>query len=192
MKPLRIVKLLIMVSVPFFGALYVYQFTNQSREIIRPFKPVKAREFKVRAPGKANEVAEIRLQAPVTVVNFWATWCPPCVEEFPSMLELQRLLGPEGLKIVFVSEDDNWANVEGFMAKYAITVPEGQLFWDPQKDVAKTWGSEKYPETYVLRPDGWIVEKIIGQQDWTRPAVIEYFRSLLSKFASLTPESKIN
>ncbi len=108
------------------------------------------------------------------------------------MLELQRLLAPKGLKIVFISVDETWADVEAFMAKFNIKVPEGQMFWDPTKSTASRWGSDKYPESYVLRPDGWIVEKIIGQQDWTRPAVLDYFNGLLDKFAGLTPETKIN
>jgi cytochrome c biogenesis protein CcmG/thiol:disulfide interchange protein DsbE len=192
MNLLRLVKLTILLAVPFFGAVYVYQFMNQSRETIRPFEPHKAKSLQVKLPGREDALADIPTNAPVIVVNFWATWCPPCVEEFPSILELQRLLANDGLKMVFVSVDDKWSDVEAFMAKYNITVPTGQLFWDPKKVVAASWGSEKFPETYILRPDGWVVEKVIGQQDWTRPAVIEYFRGLLTKFASLTPERKIN
>jgi cytochrome c biogenesis protein CcmG/thiol:disulfide interchange protein DsbE len=192
MDLLRLSKLLTMILVPVFGALYVYQFSNQSREVVRPFEPVKALALNVRAANGSELTSKIPLSSPVTLVNFWATNCPPCVEEFPSMLELQRLLGPQGLKIVFVSVDENWADVEAFMTRFSIRVPDGQLFWDPKKEVSSQWGSEKFPETYVVRSDTWIVEKIIGQQDWTRPAVMSYFKDLLAKFADLTPETKIN
>jgi cytochrome c biogenesis protein CcmG, thiol:disulfide interchange protein DsbE len=182
---LRAVKLTILLLVPFLGALYVYQFRDQAREIIRPFEPFRATDLQVSQPNKAEALTALPLNSPVVVVNFWATWCPPCVEEFPSMLELQRVLEEVGVKLVFVSVNEKWSDVEAFMQKYSIQVPEGQLYWDSQKKLAEKWGSTKFPETYVLRPDGWVVEKIIGLQHWTRPAVIEYFRDLALKFKDL-------
>jgi thiol-disulfide isomerase/thioredoxin len=133
------------------------------------------------------ESLELPLEAPITLVNFWATWCPPCVEEFPAMLELQRRL--EGkVDIVFVSIDEKWENVDAFFRKHGLEVAEGRLFWDPKRALAGAWGSEKFPESYVVRRDGWVVERIVGLQQWTRPAVISYFEDLAERFQGLKGE----
>jgi len=185
---LRIFKLLVIVGLPVFGVVYAYQFTNQPREIIVPFRPfrapqaaVKAAETDVRSlPSKAGPLP---LREPVTIVNFWATWCPPCQEEFPAMMELQRLLEGKGVEILFVSVDDDWKAVPPFLAQNRLDLGQGRLFWDAGKLASKEWGSEKFPETYVVRRDGWVVEKIIGAQQWTRPVVVKYFEGLGEKFA---------
>ncbi|MEO5668706.1 MAG: TlpA disulfide reductase family protein, partial [Bdellovibrionota bacterium] len=117
MTKLQWTKLAILLLIPVMGVLYAYQFTGQAREEIVPFKPFKPVLWSVSRgqvgtiPVEELEHMDIPLEAPITVVNFWATWCPPCVEEFPALLELQRRL--EGkVDIVFVSVDDKWENVD--------------------------------------------------------------------------------
>jgi|GEM_PF-1173966 len=194
MTPLRWAKFLVLFSVPVLAALYAYQFTGQAREEIVPFKPFKI-EFKELYSPSGNMASEptrkpvqLALKTPVTLVNVWATWCPPCVEEFPAMLELQRRMEASGLEIIFVSVDENWADVELFFKKHGLEVKPGRLFWDPERKLAAHWGTEKFPESYVIRRDGWVVERIVGLQQWTRPAVVEYFQNLGEKFETLKSE----
>lgn len=101
------------------------------------------------------------------------------------MIELQRLLEEKGVEILFVSVDEDWAKVQPFLAQNRIDLAPGRLFWDPGAKASKAWGSEKFPETYVVRRDGWVVEKIIGAQQWTRPVVVTYFEELGKKFAGM-------
>jgi thiol-disulfide isomerase/thioredoxin len=191
MNLLRWVKLVVLLGVPLLAALYAYQFTGQAREEIVPFKPFKMDSVELYSPAPlqaaeaTRKPVQLPLRAPVTLVNIWATWCPPCVEEFPAMLELQRRLEDSGLEIVFVSIDENWADVDAFFKKHGLEVKAGRLFWDPERKLAAHWGTEKFPESYVIRPDGWVVERIVGLQQWTRPVVIEYFEKLSQKFKSL-------
>ncbi len=194
MTRLHWIKLFVLLLVPTLGGLYAYQFTGQQREIIEPFRPFRAELGPVKAAQPSIEQeplpSALTLKAPVTLVNFWATWCPPCVEEFPAMLELQRRLKSKGLDIVFVSVDENWSDVEAFFKKHGLQVDLARLYWDPGRDLAKRWGAEKFPESYVLRSDGWVVEKIIGLQHWTRPAVLSYFEELSEKFEDLGLDAK--
>ena len=194
MTKLHWIKLVVLLMVPALGAVYAYQFTGQAREIIEPFKPFRALLGPVMVAGeKLSEKPEpsaLKLKGPITLVNFWATWCPPCVEEFPAMLELQRRLEPLGFEILFVSVDENWTDVEAFFKKHGLQVDPKRLYWDPERTLATSWGAEKFPESFVLRRDGWGVEKIIGLQQWTRPAVIEYFEELSVKFADLGLDAK--
>ncbi len=185
MNWLRFFKLSVMLLVPVLGALYIYQFQDQAREVIRPFEPFRSQPTELSLPAQRDSRVQLTYTTPLTIINYWATWCPPCVEEFPSMLEMQRVLADQGVKLVFISVDEKWEDVVTFMEKYRIQVPDGQLYWDPDKKAAELWGSTKFPETYVVRGDGWVVEKIIGLQQWTRPAVMEYFRELATRFKDL-------
>ncbi len=178
---LRLFKLFVLVGIPLLGALYAYQFTDQSRELVVPFQTFRMPAEPAQMPGGGGAL-EIPRKGPITVVNFWATWCPPCVEEFPAMMELQRQLEADGVELVFVSVDEKWEDVTKFLQQYQINVQPGRMLWDPTKELAQKWGSTKFPETYVLRRDGWVLEKIIGLQQWTRPAVIEYFKGLALKY----------
>jgi hypothetical protein len=81
-----------------------------------------------------------------------------------------------------VSIDEDWSKVDRFLEANVVDIPANRLFLDAKREVASRWGSEKFPETYVVSPQGWKVEKIVGFQDWTRPAVYSYFEKLAEKF----------
>jgi cytochrome c biogenesis protein CcmG/thiol:disulfide interchange protein DsbE len=181
---LKIFKAFVIFGFPLFGILYFYQFTGQDRDVAVPFQVFRVPEKKV-LTGEGKE-AELLFAKPVTIVSFWATWCPPCVEEFPAMVELQRQLEDKGVEILFVSVDDSWAAVQSFMMNNRIEVKPGRLFWDRDKKIAATWGSTKFPETYVVRRDGWVVEKVIGAQQWTLPRVLSYFEDLGRRFEKIS------
>lgn len=181
---LRALKVFVIFGFPLLGFVYFYQFTGQARDFAVPFHTFRAPP-ETTVQNFKGEMVKLPLKEPVTLVNYWATWCPPCVEEFPAMVELQRQLEGQGAEILFVSVDESWDQVKKFMATYGVQVAENRLFWDPQKAAALTWGSEKFPETYVVRRDGWVVEKIIGAQQWTHPRVLKYVTDLVAKFSSI-------
>jgi thiol-disulfide isomerase/thioredoxin len=194
MNRLRLFKLFVILGFPFFGWLYAYQFSNpfdpEKREFVVPFRPFVPEGGPV-CPGdlglNCESASRISLNSSgydkVRLVNFWATWCPPCVSEFPAMMELQNRLKDQPFEIIFVSIDENWDMVKQFYSNYQIDLPQSRSLWDPEKHTVAKWGSQKFPESYVVRPDGWVVEKIIGEQQWTRNEVVVYFEKLISKFA---------
>lgn len=194
MTGIRLFKLFVLLGFPFLGALYAIQFSNpfdpNKREFVVPFKVSKVPSFDFRFAFGSNDQTQLTLREPITVVNFWATWCPPCVEEFPAMMELQRLLEGKGVEFVFVSIDKNASDIADFLKKFRIELRQEQNFWDPDQVGSKLWGSTKFPETYVVRRDGWIVEKIIGAQQWTRPVVVEYFSGLAEKYQNLGAQTR--
>lgn len=117
------------------------------------------------------------------MVHFWASWCPPCVEEFPALVELQKRLLGSGVKFLYVTVDEKPEDALAFLKKIRVESSIGDsLVWDPNKAMAQQWGSVKFPETYVVASNGWVVEKIIGLQQWMRPSVEEYFRNLGIKY----------
>ena len=112
------------------------------------------------------------------IVHYWATWCPPCVTEFPDLLAFWKEYGKKpGLDLVAVSVDDDWKTVNDWVRKVgAGGVP---LALDPRRATAKAFGTEKFPETYVLSPAGQVVDKFIGPLAWSSPAFRSRIDALL-------------
>lgn len=106
--------------------------------------------------------------APVSLVHFWATWCPPCIDEIPS---LQRLAldysEQDDFAVVMIAVDDSKDKVTTFLGP-----GWDMVLFDPGWDVAKRYGTDKLPETYLV-VRGEVVEKFVGATDWNDPAVRE-------------------
>jgi peroxiredoxin len=109
------------------------------------------------------------------VLNFWATWCPPCVEEMPSLNEFARQMSPSGVVVLGVSIDKNETTYKTFIRQMK---PAFQVARDPKADISTEYGSFKWPETYVIR-DGKVVLKYIGPKDWTDPKIVNEIKSFL-------------
>ncbi len=110
------------------------------------------------------------------LLNFWATWCPPCVDELPSLNALHRQLEPEGLVVLGVSVDENAEAYERFLERFDVSFPTVR---DPLMEVASLYGTTKYPETYLIDPEGTVIRKYVGAENWVRPEIVNYLRSLL-------------
>ena len=111
----------------------------------------------------------------VIVLNFWATWCAPCVEEAPSLEKFAEQVRSDDVAVIAVSVDQNQAQLETFVADHHLTFPIAR---DPQQVLAGRYGSSVFPETYILDRRGHVAEKIIGAIDWTDPRIIDFVREL--------------
>lgn len=127
--------------------------------------------------GKPVSLAALR--GKVVIVNFWATWCPPCRAEMPSMELLHRELADEGLVMLAINvEKDGRQTVPKFLAASPHSFP---ILFDEKEEIQKRYGVDKFPESYVIRKDGVIDDKVIGAIDWAHPQTIAYFRDLLKE-----------
>ncbi|MEL6187650.1 MAG: TlpA disulfide reductase family protein [Myxococcota bacterium] len=96
-------------------------------------------------------------------LNFWATWCPPCVEEMPSLRRLYgKLQEREDFVFLAVSTDDAWPEVKKFFEAEPAQFP---VLLDAKGEIARKWGTTKFPETYVIH-QGEVVGHIVGPRDW--------------------------
>ena len=111
----------------------------------------------------------------VVLVTFWASWCAPCVEEFPSLLALHQRL-PQ-LNILGVSIDENASAYQNFLASYHVDFPTVR---DPSQDVMHRYGTVQIPETYVINGSGRIVRKYVNSQDWNDPEIYRTLSATLS------------
>ena len=115
-----------------------------------------------------------QLRGKPVLLNFWATWCPPCVEEMPSLVELQRKLGDKVI-ILAVSEDADQNAVNQFVRDHNV---ELLTVRDSKQSANALYGTFKFPETYVIDKDGVIRRKFIGATDWTNPEIVDYLNKL--------------
>jgi peroxiredoxin len=109
----------------------------------------------------------------VVVLSFWATWCAPCIEEMPSLLELHH--DQPDLAVVAVSVDEDQDAYSRFLARWHVDLITVR---DPAEKAARLYHSKMWPETYVIDRQGVIRRKFIGPQDWTGPEIRAYLKSL--------------
>lgn len=112
------------------------------------------------------------------VVNFWATWCPPCIVETPSLDEFTRILQKEGVVVVAVSIDEDEGSYRDFLGRVSPTFLTTR---DGASDLASAFGTYKVPETFVIDRTGHIVRKYVDARDWTEPALLADIRGLLRR-----------
>jgi len=124
--------------------------------------------------GPAVDLAELR--GKVVLINFWATWCPPCVEEIPSLQRLYRRLRPQGLEILAVDVGESVETMEAFLKDKPIGFP---VLMDEAGDALRRWGVYAFPTTLVLDRTQRIRYAVFGAFDWSSPEVIEALQPLL-------------
>lgn len=102
----------------------------------------------------------------VVLLNIWATWCGPCVQEIPSLEKLHKLYGNKGLKLVAVSIDDYVSedSIRRFASNLGVTF---QVLHDSTRAIEQAYQVTGYPETFIIGPEGTIRRKWIGPDDWT-------------------------
>ena len=124
--------------------------------------------------GRSYTLSQLR--GKVVIVNFWATWCPPCRAEMPSMEQMYRELFDEGVVILAVNvEKDGRQTVPKLLAEAPHSFP---IVIDDREEVQRRYGVSRFPESFVIRRDGVIDEKIIGAIDWAHPQTVAHFRAL--------------
>jgi cytochrome c biogenesis protein CcmG/thiol:disulfide interchange protein DsbE len=110
------------------------------------------------------------------ILNFWATWCPPCREELPSLDALQRTLGSKGLVVLAVSVDKDEKVYRDFLAANKVAVTTAR---DPSQDINREYGTVQFPESYIIDRNGRVVEKIISSTNWMDEQMVSHVQSLL-------------
>ena len=126
--------------------------------------------------GKPSHLSDLR--GKVVVLNYWATWCPPCVEETPSLIELNKRISSRNAVVLGVSVDDDEAAYRKFIQDHGINFLVSR---DPSKKSAQDYGTVMYPETYIIDRKGKIARKVIGPQDWNSAEMTAYFDALLAQ-----------
>lgn len=124
--------------------------------------------------GLARSVSE--WDGRVVALNFWATWCPPCIQELPSLNNIHERFRDRGLVVVGISVDEDKEAYQKFLQQRGVTFPTAR---DPQQTVNIRYGTTKFPESYLIDREGYVRRKYVGPEDWERPEIVNYLGSLL-------------
>lgn len=137
-----------------------------------------AKDFVLTLNGQPTRLSQ--LHGKVVVLNFWASWCTPCIDEAPSLNQLQKRITPLGGTVlgVNVGVNDSQNAYESFLRQYKIDFP---TYRDSSQKIAVEYGTTMYPETYIINREGRIDRKIVGPQDWTSPTMMAYLTSVLNE-----------
>jgi cytochrome c biogenesis protein CcmG/thiol:disulfide interchange protein DsbE len=140
-----------------------------------------AQDFSLEISGKPGHLFD--LKGKVVVLNFWATWCPPCVEETPALNRLQKYIASRNGVVLGVAADEDPAAYEKFLRDQGVVFPtyRDPATKDNHSPIAQTYGTSMYPETYVIDRHGKIARKVIGFQQWDSPEMLAYFDAVLGQ-----------
>lgn len=158
-----------LVAVALLAALWA---PGPSLDSVQPAQEVPNFAFELQ--GRSLELKSLRGQ--VVLLNFWATWCPPCVAEMPSLERLHQRLHPGGLFVLGVSVDADPAAYQAFLRDHRISFA---TLRDPDRRISTLYGTFRYPETYLIDRQGRLVRRVIGPLEWDDPQVIEFLTRLL-------------
>jgi thiol-disulfide isomerase/thioredoxin len=126
-----------------------------------------------------HEVKLSSLKGKVVLVNFWATWCPPCKEEIPSMMKLNQRMAGKQYQMLAISIDEGGKEaVVSYFKKSGNSLP---AYLDNEGAVSRSYGTTGVPETFIIDKAGIIQKKIVGGMDWSAPDVFSYLDELLKK-----------
>jgi cytochrome c biogenesis protein CcmG, thiol:disulfide interchange protein DsbE len=132
-----------------------------------------APDFTVQDSDRTVTLSQLKGQ--VVVLNFWATWCPPCIEEMPSLVQMQQRLKAKGVTVLAVSVDVDENAYREFLKEHGVNLLTVR---DADQKAPSLYGSSKWPETYVIDRNGVMRRKFIGAVDWTEPEVIDFLGKL--------------
>lgn len=135
----------------------------------------RAPDFAITADN-GRTVTRAEFGGKLLVLNFWASYCVPCIQELPSLDQFQRELADQGVVVLGVSIDKDPKAYKRFLDKYNVSFLTAR---DPDNKINSEYGTFKIPETYLINRDGKVVGKIINATNWVDDRMISYVKSLL-------------
>jgi thiol-disulfide isomerase/thioredoxin len=151
--------------------------SDRPLQALRDLPPAPALELPDEEGTKTWRLSELR--GKVVLVNFWATWCPPCRKELPSMERLWRQLGDQGLVVLGVNVGED-ANVVYAFNQGLETPLSFPLLLDENAAVAKSWPVRGLPTTYVVDKQGRLAYGAVGGREFDGPAIVAQLKELLA------------
>lgn len=139
---------------------------DHPRQIGKP-----APDFTISDSGRSLQLSNYR--GKVVLLNFWASWCAPCIEEIPSLNQLQRRM-PQ-LVVLGVDVDEDEGAYRQFLARHEV---DYLTIRDPQRRTNALYGTFVFPDSYAIDRSGQIQRKFINAQDWTSPEILDYLSRL--------------
>ncbi len=182
-QPRKNTQLLLTILFVFIACVFLIVFLRKERDstlkTAEPIQPGLEMPNFTFPDINGKEVSLSDHRGKVVLVNVWATWCPPCRQEMPSMQSLYEKFKGENFEILAVSIDSEGREaVAPFMRKMNLTFP---ALLDPGETIRSLYGITGVPESFIIDKQGILVEKIIGPINWATPEVFFFFKDLIQK-----------
>ena len=168
MKTRTLLTLLFAIAAASAGAVWI-------RSLKPPDSPAGSLQFLSAAPElpiydrEGKKIDLTQASDKIRIIDFWATWCPPCVEETPALSKFWEQYKNRGdVELYAISVDKDWKAIDNFISKNPSSLP---LYHDPKEATAKRFGSSQYPETYIVNRKGRVIMRVQGAVDWSDPEV---------------------
>jgi peroxiredoxin len=140
-----------------------------------PARPHEAPSFVL--PDLSGKVVRMDdLRGKVVVLNLWATWCPPCIDEMPTLETLAKKMAGRDFVLLAISEDETSSKVGPWIDKQGFTFP---VLLDERGQVGADLGITGYPETFIIDRGGRIVHHHVGYRDWSEPGIVAALERLM-------------
>ncbi|PUB88348.1 MAG: hypothetical protein DBP00_06450 [gamma proteobacterium symbiont of Ctena orbiculata] len=120
----------------------------------------------------------VELKGKTVLVNFWATWCPPCIEEMPSLIGLNREMEQSDFVILAVNVEERKRRVNNFATRLKLTFP---VLLDPRREAGNAWEVKVFPSSFLVDPEGRLRYRAIGPVDWNSDEIISILRRLAAE-----------
>ena len=155
--------------------------TDEDRKLLKilritpPSIWIEAHDF----TGEINDGSTINLKDyhhRFVLLNFWATWCVPCLKEMPDLEKAYQIMGSKKLIVLAVGMGEDKSSISKFAEKHDFTFP---MIADSTLEIARLYGVENIPITYLINPEGVIIGRALGIRDWASPELIEFMDSKL-------------
>lgn len=177
---MKIIRVLCLTSLFFLLAMGPNSSIGGNKNVVSPLDAykqtnTKAPDFTLKdVNGRTFSLSS--LKGKVILLNFWATWCPPCKAEMPSMNQLYNEIKAKRFEVVAVSSDRSLSNVKEFLSKSRV---DFTVLFDEKKTVTREYKVFSMPTTFLIDRNGLIVEKYYGEYDWTDSEVRKQIEKLL-------------
>ncbi len=170
--------LLGLISVLILSVIFFVKTRSGPRINVGSEMSVAAQDFEL--PTLSGEYVRLSdHRGKIVFLNIWATWCPPCREEMPSMESLYRRLKGRDFEILAVSIDrEGGKAVRPFVSKNGLTFP---VLLDPENKISRLYGLTGVPETFIIDKNGVVIKKVIGAQNWAIREWLDYFDRIVGQ-----------
>ena len=169
-------------SYNFVGALALLSssvaFATDEPQALTPMsEDIQAPEFDLQGPaGEPQRLSDHRGK-PV-ILNFWATWCPPCRAEMPSMQRAHDTVADEGISVIAVNVGEDAETIERFLSETDVDFP---IPMDLDSEVVQSYPVKGLPTTFVIDPKGRLVYSATGEREWDDPKLLDQVRALKTR-----------
>jgi len=174
---MRIKPILFFLIVGAIAGLFVYRERNRVGQPGVVSVGQQAPDFAIKdESGKLVKLSDSK--GKLVFLNFWATWCEPCIEEMPEMQTLNEKFKDRKFQMMAISVDNSWDVVKDFYDKHNLGMP---TFLDPGQQVRSLYKVRGYPETFIIDGKGSVVKYIIGPQHWSDPKLVSMIETMVKE-----------